>query len=156
MKITLAAVGSPSRLMAGPIREYEDRAARYWKLETAEVKPEKASRNRPEHEIMAAEGARLRAAVPDGADLVAVTRTGKAWSSERLARYLQELALRSAAGAAFLIGGAIGLAPDLVRDATHRLSLSAMTMPHDVARLILAEQLYRAGTIARGEPYHKG
>ena len=75
---------------------------------------------------------------------------------EVLVATLGELALRGSPGAAFLIGGAFGLDRTLLRDATHRVSLSPMTMPHDLARLVLAEQLYRAGTIVRGEPYHKG
>lgn len=156
MKLTVAAVGKPSRLLADAIQEYEMRAARYWKLETVEVRPERASRNRPDQNIMEAEAERLRGAVPDGAEVVALSRSGKAWTSEKLAHYLDSLAVQGAAGAAFLIGGALGIHPRLLGDARHRLSLSAMTLPHDLARLLLAEQIYRAGTISRGEPYHKG
>jgi 23S rRNA (pseudouridine1915-N3)-methyltransferase len=154
VKILLLAVGRPGRLLAPAIREYEARAARYWPFEVVEVKEEKA--HGAAAAVRAAESDRLLAAVPDGVETVAVTRTGKAWSSTRLARYLQDLAIRSAPGAAFLIGGALGLAPDTIAGAGHRLSLSAFTLPHDIARLNLAEQIYRAGTITRGEPYHKG
>ena len=156
MKLVLAAVGKPGGLLAPAIREYETRAGRYWKLETAEVKPERAAQNRPVTDVRQEEGARLRALVPAGADIVALTRSGEAWNSERLAKYLGDLALRGSPGAAFLIGGAFGLDRTLIRDAAHRISLSPMTMPHELARLVLAEQLYRAGTIVRGEPYHKG
>jgi len=93
--------------------------------------------------------------VPAGVEIVALTRKGEAWSSTRLARYLEALAVQGRAGAAFLIGGAWGLAEDLLARASHRLSLSSLTLPHELARLVLAEQLYRAGTILRGEPYHK-
>ncbi|MEJ2184521.1 MAG: 23S rRNA (pseudouridine(1915)-N(3))-methyltransferase RlmH [Gemmatimonadota bacterium] len=154
MKVLLVAVGRPGRLLAPAIREYEARAARYWPFEVVEVREEKA-RGTAE-DVRSAESERLLAAVPDGVETVAVTRTGKAWSSTRLARYLQDLAVQSAPGAAFLIGGALGLAPDTIAHARHRLSLSAFTLPHDIARLHLAEQIYRAGTITRGEPYHKG
>ena len=87
---------------------------------------------------------------------MALTRTGRAWDSLELADYLGRLAAAGHPGPAFLIGGAYGLAEEALRAARHRLSLSAMTLPHDLARLVLAEQLYRAGTIRRGEPYHKG
>lgn len=150
----LLAVGRPDRLLAPAIREYETRAARYWPFEVVEVKEEKARGSAAD--VRVAESDRLMDAVPEGIEVVAVTRTGKAWNSVRLARYLQNLAVSSAPGAAFLIGGALGLAPDTIARARHRLSLSAFTLPHDVARLNLVEQIYRAGTITRGEPYHKG
>lgn len=156
MKVVVAAVGRPGKLLLPGIREYEERAGRYWRLETTEVKAERASQNRPASEVRREEAERLRGVVPAGAEIVALTRTGEGWSSDRLAKYLGELALRGGTGAAFLIGGAFGLDRALVRDATHRITLSTMTMPHEMARLILAEQLYRAGTIVRGEPYHKG
>ena len=156
MNITVLAVGSPSRLVERAVREYEERAGRYWKLETITVDPEKATKNRPVEEIMAAEAERLQAAVPDRTDVVALTRKGKGFTSRGLARYLNRLAVGSAAGVTFVIGGAYGLAPDFVARATRKLSLSPMTLPHDLARLVLAEQIYRAGTIVRREPYHKG
>jgi 23S rRNA (pseudouridine1915-N3)-methyltransferase len=154
VKVMLLAVGRPGRLLAPAIREYETRAARYWPFEVVEVREEKARGTAAD--VRAAESDRLMAAVPEGIDVVAVTRTGKSWTSARLARYLQDLAVHSAPGAAFLIGGALGLAPGTVARARYRLSLSAFTLPHDIARLNLAEQIYRAGTITRGEPYHKG
>lgn len=156
MKVVLVAVGRPGKLLLPAIREYETRAGRYWKLETVEVRAERAGQNRPVTQVRQEEAERLRAAVPAGADIVALTRAGESWTSERLARYLGELALAGSTGAAFLIGGAFGLDRALLRDATHCVSLSGMTMPHDLARLVVAEQLYRAGTIVRGEPYHKG
>ena len=64
--------------------------------------------------------------------------------------------MRSSAGVAFVIGGAFGLGDAVLSRSRRQLSLSAMTLPHEMARLVLAEQLYRAGTILRGEPYHKG
>lgn len=156
MTVTILAVGSPSRLMAPAIRDYEDRAARYWKLETVTVEPETATKNRPVQEIMAAEAHRLRAALPDRTEVLALTRKGKGFTSPGLAKYLNGLAVRGAEGATFVIGGAHGLDDGFLAEATHRLTLSTMTLPHDLARLVLAEQLYRAGTIVRGEPYHKG
>lgn len=156
MDIVIAAVGKPGRLLEAAIREYEERAARYWKLNAATVKAEPASRNRPVIEVRRSEAERLRNAVQPASEVIALTRVGDAWSSERLATYLDERAIRAAGDVTFVIGGAFGLDDTLIRDARHRLSLSPMTMPHDLARLVLAEQLYRAGTIVRGEPYHKG
>lgn len=156
MRIRVVSVGRPSALFEAPIGEYETRAGRYWKLDTADVSPERASKNRPASAVMAAEAERIRAMVPEGAELVALTRTGSTWSSRDLASYLNRLAVTGAPGAAFVLGGAFGIDSKLLREASHRVSLSAMTLPHEMARLFLAEQLYRAGTIVRGEPYHKG
>jgi 23S rRNA (pseudouridine1915-N3)-methyltransferase len=156
VQISVVAVGKPGHLLDAAIREYEARAGRYWKFEITTVKAEPALRNRPARDVRQAEADRLRVAVSPATDLVALTRAGEPWTSEQLAAYLNGQAVRGEPGTSFLIGGAFGLDGDLVRDARHRLSLSAMTMPHDMARLVLAEQLYRAGTIVRGEPYHKG
>jgi 23S rRNA (pseudouridine1915-N3)-methyltransferase len=156
VKITLISVGGAGGVLGEAITEFEKRARRYWKLDIVEVRGEKASRNRPITEIRAAEGDRIRQAVPPRVDLVALTRSGAGWSSDRLARYLGDLAVSGGEGTAFVIGGAYGLDRKVVRDARHQLSLSPMTLPHDLARLVFAEQLYRAGTILRGEPYHKG
>jgi 23S rRNA pseudoU1915 N3-methylase RlmH len=90
--VTVLSVGSPSRLLARPIQEYETRAGRYWKLVTRTVDPEKASRNRPEEDVMAAEAERLLAAVPDRTEVVALTRKGKTWTSRGMAAYLNRLA----------------------------------------------------------------
>lgn len=156
MKVMVVAVGRPGRHYAAAIAEYERRAGRYWPFEAIEVKPVKASSSRPDADVRSAEAARLLERVPRDVDIVALTREGEAWSSEQLSAQLQAHAVRSSAGVAFLIGGAIGLADEVLERARQRLSLSAMTLPHEMARLLLVEQLYRAGTIARGEPYHKG
>jgi 23S rRNA (pseudouridine1915-N3)-methyltransferase len=156
VQVSVLAVGRPGRLLEPAIREYEERAGRYWRFRVSTVKAETASRNRPVAEVREAEAERLRGAAPSGHQLIALTRAGESWTSEELAKHLQDLALHGAGGVAFLVGGAAGLADGLVRECRHQLSLSHMTMPHDLARLVLAEQLYRAGTIVRGEPYHKG
>ena len=106
--------------------------------------------------VRRAEGERLLARIPDGLEVVALTREGNGMDSRELSRYLERHAVRSSPGVAFVIGGAWGLADDVMARARRRLSLSRMTLPHEMARLVLAEQLYRAGTIQRGEPYHKG
>ena len=105
---------------------------------------------------MAAEAEKLLARIPPELEVVALTRDGKGMDSRELSRYLERHAVRASAGVSFVIGGAFGLAPEVPARARRKLSLSHMTLPHEMARLILAEQLYRAGTILRGEPYHKG
>lgn len=157
MKLVVLAVGKPGAVLAEAIREYESRAARYWTMEFIEVRAERAVKQGDERRVREAESARILERVTAGFEVFALTRTGgDAWTSVRLARYLGELAARSRPGAVFMIGGAYGLSEDALMRADRRLRLSTFTLPHDFARLLLAEQLYRAGTILRGEPYHKG
>lgn len=155
MKLTLLVVGKPGPLLAGAIAEFERRAGWYWSLGVLEIREEKARKGLTAEQVRAAESARLLERVPPSSEIVALTRVGESWGSGQLANYLEALALRSSAGASFLIGGAYGLSDELIARAQHRLALSALTLPHELARLLLAEQLYRAGTIVRGEPYHK-
>ena len=155
MKIWLLAVGRPGVLFAEAVSEYEKRAARYWTFESIEVKEERAHKGLDEEQIRESESERLLERVPAGAEVIALTRDGKSWSSNDLARYFQDLAMSGKQGAAFLIGGALGLSADLIRKANRQISLSSMTLTHEMARLLLTEQIYRAGTITRGEPYHK-
>lgn len=156
MIVRVIAVGRPGRLLQAAIAEYEERARRYWKLEVVEVKEERAARPGDDARVRSAEGERILQRVGDGMELIALTRAGKGWSSTELAKHLGTAADQGRAGVAFVIGGAFGLSPDVLQRATHRLRLSTGTLPHDLARLVLAEQMYRAGTINRGEPYHKG
>ena len=156
MRILVVAVGRVRGDLAVAVSDYEQRASRYWKLEVAEVSAG-ASRGQPgPGAVMAAEAERIIARIPTDLELVALTREGKGMGSSQLAGYLEERAVRSSPGVAFVIGGAFGLDEAVLSRARRRLSLSQMTLPHEMARLILAEQLYRAGTILRGEPYHKG
>lgn len=156
MKIVLLCVGRVKFPLAEAVAEYETRARRYFSLEVVEVKEEPATRGRTADTVREAEAKRLLARVPTGYELVALHRGGKGWGSEQLAEYLEQLGVRAAPGVALVIGGAFGLAPSLLRQATRLLSISDFTLTHELARLVLAEQLYRAGTILRGEPYHKG
>lgn len=156
MKVTVVAVGRARAPFGRAVAEYEARAARYWRLEIVVVDAGvRSGRGGPE-DARRAEDARILARLPAGGETVALTRSGDALDSTGLARYLGELALHSAPGVTFVIGGAHGLGPEALARARKRLSLSALTFPHELARLVLAEQLYRAGTILRGEPYHKG
>ncbi|HET7228770.1 MAG TPA: 23S rRNA (pseudouridine(1915)-N(3))-methyltransferase RlmH [Longimicrobium sp.] len=156
MKIIVAAVGKARGPAAELIAEYEARAKRYFPLEVAEVKEEPFRRPGDAARVRDEEGKRLLARIPAGVEIVALHETGKAWTSQKLAGYLADLAVAASPGAAFVVGGAYGLSDEILQRARHQLALGAFTLPHELARLILAEQLYRAGTIQRGEPYHKG
>ena len=156
MKLWLITIGRSGRVLEPAITEYETRARRYWPVEVIEVKEERARRGIDEDAVRDAEGERLLKRVPKGAEIVALTRRGDAWSSERLSRHIQRSAVDASPGIAFLIGGALGLSDSILKEADRRMRLSTFTLPHDIAKLLLLEQLYRAGTIARGEPYHKG
>ena len=156
MKILLLSVGKVRGIFADPIAEFEGRAARYFSFEAREVKEEPATRSRPPAQVVEEEGKRLLARLPPGYDLVALHRKGHAWSSEQLAGYLDGLANRAVPGVAFAIGGALGLSDEVLTRANRLLSLSGITFPHELARPVCTEQIYRAGTILRGEPYQKG
>lgn len=149
------AVVSVGRLGPGPlgdaVRAYESRAARYWTLTSTEVRQQPA-RSLSADEVRAREWDRLAAALPPGAAVVACDERGEAFTSERFASWL---VTHPPAGVAFVLGGAFGLPAAARSSAATVLALAPWTLPHDVARLVLAEQLYRAGTIVRGEPYHK-
>jgi 23S rRNA (pseudouridine1915-N3)-methyltransferase len=154
MKITVVAVGRVKGSVAAAVEEFEERARRYWKLHVVEVDAGGPGGSSDPQTVMAAEEERLLARLDDIPEVVALTRAGKPMGSRAFASYLEERAVH-ARDLAFVIGGAFGLGAGVLRRA-RQLTLSAMTLPHDVARLILAEQIYRAGTILRGEPYHKG
>jgi 23S rRNA (pseudouridine1915-N3)-methyltransferase len=153
MKFRIAAVGRPA---AGPLRdaiaEYEARASRYWPIELIEVRAEPA-RSRSADEVRRLEGARLLERA--SGTLVALDERGRSMSTEAFAKWVTDRRDR-AEDTTFIVGGAFGLDASVRDRASLVLSLSPWTLPHEVARLLLAEQLYRAGTIQRGEPYHKG
>jgi len=156
VRLLVAAVGRVRGSLSITVSEYEERARRYWKLETVEVDSGVSGRDPSPERVKEAEAERLLSSIPEGLEIVAVTRVGKSMGSRALAAFLQEHAVHGSRGVAFVLGGAFGLGPAVLEQAARRLSLSTMTLPHEMARLVLAEQLYRAGTIIRGEPYHKG
>ena len=154
MRFTVVAVGKPrDAALAAAIHEYEERAARYWPLAVVEVKEEPV-RGRTPAEARRRDAERLRAAVPKGSAIWLCDREGKSRSSEEFAHWMQRTR-ESARDTALVIGGAFGLDESLRSEAAGIIGFGPMTFPHELARLVLAEQLYRAGTIVRGEPYHK-
>lgn len=156
MRIVVLCIGTPrDPHMAAVVREYETRAGRYYRFETLEVSPG-GRRSEEAAAVRAREAEGLLKRVPSGLEQWAITRHGTQMSSRDLAGIFSDMATYGHPGVALLIGGASGLDEGLVAGCARRLSLSRMTLPHDMARLVLAEQVYRAGTISRGHPYHKG
>ncbi len=153
MRLMVAAVGKPRNTdLAAAISEYETRAARYWPLAVHEVREERASSS-DTATLRGREGQRLVEKV-GSARIVACDPGGKSYSSEEFATWLhRERELDH--DTAFVIGGAFGLSDEILQKAAMKLALAPWTLPHELARLVLAEQLYRAGSIIRGEPYHK-
>jgi 23S rRNA (pseudouridine1915-N3)-methyltransferase len=154
MRLVVAVVGKTRNPALGEaIRDYETRAARYWPLDVHEVREERASGNEIE-KVKDKEGARLSERIPDGAQTIACEHGGRTFDSAQFADLLKR-AREDDRDLAFLIGGAFGLTADVSSRAAFKLALAPWTLPHEIARLVLAEQIYRAGTIVRGEPYHK-
>lgn len=154
VKVIVAAVGKPrDAALAAAIRHYEERAAHYWPLEIVEVKEESARGAAPA-QVMQREGERMVAKLPKGALLVLCDPGGDTFDSAKFAAWLQQVRER-AQDIAFVIGGAFGIGLELRQVPHRRIGLAPWTLPHELARLVLAEQLYRAGTLLRGEPYHK-
>ncbi|MFL5530739.1 MAG: 23S rRNA (pseudouridine(1915)-N(3))-methyltransferase RlmH, partial [Gemmatimonadales bacterium] len=133
--------------------DYIRRLRRYAHVREQEVR--EASRAPNTAVQRAEEAARLEVKIPDRTMVVALAREGVGWSSRELARQLERWLLQGRP-LAFLLGGSSGLDPSVIARASARWSLGPLTFPHELARVILCEQLYRAYTILRGEPYHKG
>ena len=152
MKYRILVVGRPP---AGPLRdaiaEYEKRASRYWHLEIIEVQAHPAKSRTPD-EVRRGEAQRLLERATG--TIVALDERGRSLSTDAFAKWVVDRRDR-AEDTSFVIGGAFGLDESVRKRASLILSMAPWTLQHELARLILAEQLYRAGTIQRGEPYHK-
>ena len=154
MRLVVAVVGKPRNSALGEaIRDYEKRAARYWPLDVHEVREERSTGISVD-KVKEREGKRLVDKVPERAQTVACDIGGRSLDSAQFADFLQT-AREEDRDLAFLIGGAFGLPSELSARSKVKLSLAPWTLPHEIARLVLVEQIYRAGTIVRGEPYHK-
>lgn len=144
MRISIIAVGKiKERGVREAIDDYLGRIKRYTKVEEIELK------DGDEAEVIA----RFQKAIPERAKVVALEVDGQAWTTDRFAKFIGDGEVHSVQSMAFLIGGSYGLPASLSKKADLKLSLSAMTLPHRLARLLLAEQIYRAFTVLRGEPY---
>lgn len=159
MKITVIGVGRlKEKYWQAAIDEYSKRLSKYVKLDIIEVPDEKAPENlsAAEEEIVKKnEGERILKNIKDGAYVIALAINGKMLSSEELSEFLNERMVRGAGHIVFVIGGSLGLSSEVLDRADYKLSFSKMTFPHQMMRVILLEQFYRAVKIMKNEPYHK-
>lgn len=154
MKITFVAVGSVKKSSIGEASaDYLKRIKRYAPVDIVEVKDEGASLKMPREDVLRKEGQRILSALGQGGYTVVLADTGSSMTSGAFSKFIEGLMNQGRKNVSFVVGGAYGLHKDVYDTADLVLSLSAMTLPHDLARLFLYEQVYRAFTIMRGEPY---
>lgn len=159
MQIQILAVGKiKEKYLTMGINEYTKRLGPFARVDIQEVKDEKTQDGASPAEeeiILAKETARLEALLKPGTYIIALDIQGQSLSSQEFAARLDTLATAGKSHITFLIGGSLGLSSKLANRANLRLTFSAMTFPHQLFRLILLEQIYRAFKINRNEPYHK-
>jgi 23S rRNA (pseudouridine1915-N3)-methyltransferase len=157
--IQIVSVGKlKERYLVDGIAEYVKRLGPYAKVQVVEVPDEKAPESMSpaeERQVKEREGERLLAQLRGDAFVVALAIDGQALSSEQLAQQLADLGTYGRSQVAFVIGGSLGLSSEVLERADMRLSFGRMTLPHQLMRLVLVEQIYRAFKINRREPYHK-
>jgi len=140
VKVVVRAVGKMrDKRMQSLCDEYVERARRHLPVEVEEVADDEA----------------LVRGLPAGAEIIALEPGGQAWDTAQLTKHIEKRMVQGARAVVFLIGGADGLPASAVAQAERRLSLSPLTLPHRLARVILCEQIYRAISLIRGEPYSR-
>jgi len=159
MKIKIVTVGKlKEKYLKDGIAEYSKRISRFAKLEMIELADEKTPDKASEIEnqkILETEGARILSKI-GGRDFVLVLAIeGKTFSSEEFSKQLEEASIKGYSTLTFIIGGSLGLAPGVKNRANLSVSFGRLTLPHQLMRLVLIEQIYRAFTIQQGSPYHK-
>lgn len=159
MNISIVTVGKlKEKYLKQGIDEYLKRMSSYAKMDIMEVSDEKAPEELSTTEmeqVKQKEGERILSKISPDTYVIALAIEGKQKSSEELADTLDKLATYGKSKIAFVIGGSLGLSDEVLKRADEKLSFSKMTFPHQLMRLILVEQVYRAFRINRGEPYHK-
>lgn len=156
MKINLIAVGSkmPAWVDQG-YQEYARRMPAECQLVLKEISAQQRGKNAPIKKLLLKEGQQILSAIPKGSGVIALEVTGKRWTTEDLAKQLQGW-MAAGRDQSLLIGGPEGLHSDCVTAAEQRWSLSSLTFPHPLVRVIVAEQIYRAWSIINNHPYHRG
>ncbi len=159
MKVTVACVGKiKEKYFTDAINEYAKRLSRYITLEIAEVADEKCPETLSDKEaeaVKAAEGARLLKVIKPGSHVIALAIDGKKYDSMEFSRLFSDSMVGGISHITFVIGGSLGLSKEVLSRADGRISFSDMTFPHQLMRVILLEQIYRAYRIIKNEPYHK-
>ena len=159
MRINIVCVGKiKEKYLKLGIDEFKKRLSKYCKLEIIELEDEKAPENLSDKEMLIIkenEVKKIRSKIKDNSYVIALAIDGKNLSSEELAQTINKLGVRGVSNITFVIGGSLGLSDEVLSRADYKLSFSKMTFPHQLMRLILLEQVYRAYRINNGEPYHK-
>ena len=159
MRITIVCVGKvKEKYFTGAIDEYSKRLSRYCKLEIVEVPDEKTPDGASDtlnQQIKEKEGRRILDKIPEDAYVMVLAIEGKQPDSVELSREIETLGVRGESHIVFVIGGSLGLSGEVMKRANEMISFSRMTFPHQLMRVILLEQVYRAYRIMNNEPYHK-
>ena len=159
MRINIVCVGKiKEKYLKLGIDEFKKRLSKYWQIEIIELEDEKAPENLSDKEMLIIkekEGKKILSKIKDNSYVIALAIDGKNLSSEELAQTINKLGVRGVSNITFVIGGSLGLSDEVLSRADYKLSFSKMTFPHQLMRLILLEQVYRAYRINNGEPYHK-
>lgn len=159
MKIKVITVGKlKEKYLKDGIAEYSKRISRFSKLEMIELADEKTPDKASESEnqkILEIEGQRILSKVGDRDFVIVLAIEGKTLSSEEFSKQLEEASISGFSTLTFIIGGSLGLVQDVKKRANLSISFGRLTLPHQLMRLVLAEQIYRAFTIQKGSPYHK-
>ncbi len=159
MNINIIAVGKiKEKYIKEGIGEFSKRLSRYASLKIIELNDEKAPENLSDKDmqiIKDKEGSKIIEKLPQNSYIIGLTIDGKGLSSEGLSEKMEDIMLSGKSDISFIIGGSLGLSNQVIERCQYKLSFSKMTFPHQLMRLILLEQVYRAFRIMRGEPYHK-
>ncbi len=159
MRITLICVGKlKEKYLSQGVEEYTKRLSRYCTLELVELQDEKTPDNASqamEDIIRTKEGERILKVLKDDSYCIALAIEGQMLSSEELAKKIDYLGVTGNSHISFIIGGSLGLSEEVLNKADFKLSFSKMTFPHQLMRMILLEQIYRAYRISNNQPYHK-
>lgn len=156
MKLTLLWPRSNADAEIAAVGErYFNRIKHFFPIEIIEVAPRRGRQSENDVAIMRADSARLLAALPAQGHVVALDERGRSVDSLKFAKWLERLTIDQPHGVTFVMGGDVGLDQSIRHRADDVLSLSAMTLPHQLARVVLLEQIYRACTLMRNIPYHK-